>query len=241
MGGDNGDVTAHYFHAAKLAAERSLLIGDKSLRTDSHRNRLVGDPRCEKNCIFTNVKASATDLSLKYIDGRGTKEFGYKQIYRAVVNVLGLPDLLYYTILHDYDHVGNAHGLLLVMGDKDSCDLCSPLDLADLFPGLEAESGIQVGERFVEKQYAGHFYKCTGNGYALLLTAGELGRTSVHKLCDLYQTGCILSSLIHLGSGKLVFSLQILKREEDVLLHCEVGIKCIILKYHTNSAMLWGK
>ena len=51
MGGDNGDVTAHYFHAAKLAAERSLLIGDKSLRTDSHRNRLVGDPRCEKNCI----------------------------------------------------------------------------------------------------------------------------------------------------------------------------------------------
>ena len=127
------------------------------------------------------------------------------------------------------------------MGDKDSCDLCSPLDLADLFPGLEAESGIQVGERFVEKQYAGHFYKCTGNGYALLLTAGELGRTSVHKLCDLYQTGCSLSSLIHLGSGKLVLSLQILKREEDVLLHCEVGIKCIILKYHTNSAMLWGK
>ena len=115
MGGDNGDVTAHYFHAAKLAAERSLLIGDKSLRTDSHRNRLLGDPRCEKNCIFTDVKASATDLSLEYIDGRGTKEFGNKQIYRAVVNVLGLPELLYHTILHDYDHVGNAHGLLLVM------------------------------------------------------------------------------------------------------------------------------
>ena len=57
-------------------------------------------------------------LPLKYIDGRGTKEFGNKQIYRAVVNVLGLPDLLYHTILHDYDHVGNAHGLLLVMGDK---------------------------------------------------------------------------------------------------------------------------
>lgn len=103
MGGDNRDVTSHYFHASKLAAERSLLIGDKSLRTDSHRNRLVGDPRCEKNRIFTDVKASATDLPLKYIDGRGTKEFGNKQIYRAVVNVLGLPDLLYHTILHDYD------------------------------------------------------------------------------------------------------------------------------------------
>lgn len=30
MGGDNRDVTSHYFHASKLAAERSLLIGDKS-------------------------------------------------------------------------------------------------------------------------------------------------------------------------------------------------------------------
>ena len=29
MSGDNRDVTAHYFHASKLAAERSFLIGDK--------------------------------------------------------------------------------------------------------------------------------------------------------------------------------------------------------------------
>ena len=106
MGGDNRDVTSHYFHASKLAAERSLLIGDKSLRTDSHRNRLVGDPRCEKNRIFTDVKASATDLPLKYIDGHAHGEIvsrviadvdqfadgllmGFTQLFTGVITILG--------------------------------------------------------------------------------------------------------------------------------------------------------
>ena len=59
MGGDNRDVTSHYFHASKLAAERSPSSGINP-PDGFHRNRLVGDPRCEKNRIFTDVKASAT-------------------------------------------------------------------------------------------------------------------------------------------------------------------------------------
>ena len=78
MGGDNGNVTAHYFYAAKLAAECTLLIWDKALWADSHRNQLIRYPWCGLDCIFANVKASAMDLSLKYIDGRCAQEFGYK-------------------------------------------------------------------------------------------------------------------------------------------------------------------
>ena len=68
------------------------------------------------------------------------------------------------------------------------------LDLADFFPGLQAESGVQVGKGLVKEQYPGHFYKGTGNGNALLLAAGKLGGASVHQLGDLHQLGSVLDA-----------------------------------------------
>ena len=66
-----------------------------------------------------------------------------------VIHLLRLADLLHQSILHDHNHIGNAHRLVLVMGDENRGNLGLFLDTADFLPGLEAKSGIQVGQRLV--------------------------------------------------------------------------------------------
>ena len=60
------------------------------------------------------------------------------------------------------------------MGNEDGGDLRLLLDPADLFSGLETESGIQIGERLVQKKNARQLDSGSGDGNTLLLTAGEL-------------------------------------------------------------------
>ena len=93
-------------------------------------------------------------LTGKYIDGRCAEELCNEQVHGIIVYVLGFADLLYDTVLHHDDHIGDAHGFVLIVGNEDGGDLRLLLDPADLFSGLETESGIQIGEGLVQKKNA---------------------------------------------------------------------------------------
>ena len=84
-------------------------------------------------------------LSTENINRRSPEELRNEQIGRIVINLLRLSDLLDHALFHDNDHIGNAHGFFLIVGDEDRCDFGFTLDPAQLLTGLQAESGIQIG------------------------------------------------------------------------------------------------
>ena len=127
------------------------------------------------------------------------------------------------------------------MGDKDSGYAGFLLDLPDLFPGLEAEPGVQIRERLVQEQDPGIFYKSPGDGHTLLLSAGKFSWPAVHQIFDLYQTGGFVYTFFQFFLRKFILSFQVFQGKLDVLPHIQMGIKSIILKYHAHAPQLRGK
>ena len=65
------------------------------------------------------------------------------------------------------------------MGHKQSGDPEPLLKVADLSAQLYAHTGVQCRERLVEEQNLGLDREGAGDGYTLLLAAGELMRITV--------------------------------------------------------------
>ena len=123
------------------------------------------------------------------------------------------------------------------MSDKDSGDAGFLLNSSDFFPGLESQTGIQVGQRLVQQKNPGHLYQCPGNGHALLLTAGQFTGFAIHETVDLNQLGSFQCHFCHLCFGQLVLSFAIFQREGDVLLNSQMGVQGIILEHKTHTTV----
>ena len=78
-------------------------------------------------------------------------ELGDERGGRALVDRLRGADLLHPARVHDDDAVGEAQGLLLVVGHEDGGDAQRPLELAQLLPHRLAEAGVEVGQRLVKQ------------------------------------------------------------------------------------------
>ena len=59
------------------------------------------------------------------------------------------------------------------------------MELGDLDPHLDAEHGVEVGERLVEEEDLRLADQRPADGDALALAAGELGRLAVEELLEL--------------------------------------------------------
>ena len=62
------------------------------------------------------------DFALKHVDGRRAQELRHKQVLGVVVDLLGGALLHQQAVAHHHNPVGDAHGLLLVVGDKQGGD-----------------------------------------------------------------------------------------------------------------------
>ena len=124
------------------------------------------------------------------------------------------------------------------MGDEHGGDAGGALDAADLLPGLQTQSGVQVRKGLVQQQNPGHFHQGTGDSHPLLLAAGELAGLAVHEPLNLHQPGSLQSHVRHLGLGQLVLALPVLQGEGDVLLHRQVGVQGVVLENKTHTSVL---
>ena len=84
--------------------------------------------------------------------------------------------------VHDDDTVGHRQRFGLVVRDVERGHFQFALDPADLQPGAVAQAGVEVRQRLVEQQQL----RAGGDGarqrHALLLSAGQFGRTAVGEL-----------------------------------------------------------
>ena len=88
------------------------------------------------------------------------------------IDLLGPTDLRDAAMAHHHDPIGDAHRLLLVMGDHDRRDAKAALQRADLLAQMQPHDGIERGEGFVQQQQPRLVRQRPGQGDALLLPAG---------------------------------------------------------------------
>ena len=180
-----------------------------------------------------------TSALRKLMGGLPRKE-ATKLLLGLVWIFMGTGILLNHALLHENDGVRDAHGLFLVIGDKDGGNFGFQLDAAHLLTHLHAEAGVQVAQRLVQKQKGRILDQRPGDGHTLLLTAGELLGLTLQKVLDLYQLSDLLDGLFRLNLGQALRLFLVAQRECDVVCYGHMGIKGIVLEYQTDIPLVRG-
>ena len=89
---------------------------------------------------------------------------------------------------HD-DLVGHRHGLDLVVRDVDRGGAEPLVQRLDLAAHLDAQLGIEIGQRLVEQEDLRVAHDGAAHGDALALAAGELARVAVKQLVQAKDAG----------------------------------------------------
>ena len=126
-----------------------------------------------------------TDLGRDEVHRRRAHEAGDEEVGRAVVDRLRLVELLQLALVHDRDARGERHRLDLVVGDVDRGLADAVVQLLDLGAHLDAELGVEVGERLVEEEERRVADQRPAHGDALALAAGELAGLALQERLDL--------------------------------------------------------
>ena len=77
------------------------------------------------------------------------------------------------------------------------------LQLLQLDAHLGAQLGVEVRQRLVEEEHRGREHEGPGQGDALLLAAGQLGRAAGAEVAELDQVERLAHARRHLGLGPL--------------------------------------
>ena len=97
------------------------------------------------------------------------------------VQLFGRPDLLDSAAVEQHHPVRHFEGLVLVMGDEDRGDAEALLELAQLEAHPLAEHGVEIRQRFVEKEHGGLNHERAGESDPLTLPTAELaGQARLH-------------------------------------------------------------
>jgi hypothetical protein len=99
-------------------------------------------------------------------------------------------DLLDPAGAQDDDLVGHGHRLDLIVGDVDHRRTEAAVQFGQFAAHVDAEFGVEVGERFTEQEDAGLAHDRAADRDALALTAGEGGRAAVEVVLTAEHAGC---------------------------------------------------
>ena len=105
-----------------------------------------------------------------------------KRLVGCVVQLAGRADLLHDPAAHDHDPVAEGHGLGLVVGDVDGRGAEALLQPRHLGAHLDAQLGVEVGQRLVHEERRRVADDRAAHGDPLALAAGEVGRLAVEVL-----------------------------------------------------------
>ena len=163
-------------------------------------------------------------------------EGGHEAIGRPAVDHVRPVQLPALALLHHRDPVGYGQRLFLVVGDVDGRDAQLRLQLPDLVPGLLAQLGVQVGQRFVEQQQVGFDDHGPGEGHPLLLSARQLGHGTPFQPGQPYQVEGPRHAVRHLRTRHLPGA----QAEGHVLEDGHVGKESVVLEDHPGVAPVGG-
>ncbi len=164
---------------------------------------------------------------------RGPDEPGDEGVHRIAVEVLRRIDLLQDPVLEHGDAMAHRHRLDLVVGDVDGGDVEVLLQLHDLCAGLDAQLGVQVGQRLVHEEDLRLADDRAAHRHTLALATGEVLRLAVEELGEVEDLGGALDPLGDLGLGTLLDR----QRKAHVLPHGHVWVQGVVLEDHRDVAV----
>ncbi len=112
--------------------------------------------------------------------------------------------------------------------------LVQPLELR---AHLHAQLGIKVGQRFIHEQDLGSRSQRSGDGDALLLTAGEFTGIAALELFNAQHFQQFIGAL----ADPLLVPLEVLQTEGDVLIHRHVRPERVVLEQKAHIALVGRK
>ena len=122
----------------------------------------------------------------------------------------------------------------MVMGDDDGGDAQFLLDALDLHLHLNAQLGVQVGQRLVQQQDMGPGHQSACQSHPLLLTAGKLSGVALVQPGQLHQG----QDLRHPLRDFRLFQLLQLQTEGHVLKHGHMGEQGIVLEENADVPLV---
>ena len=168
------------------------------------------------------------------IHRRRAHEAGDEHVGGPVVDGLRLVELLDRALVHDGDAGGERHRLDLVVGDVDR-GLADPLmELLDLGAHVDAQLGVEIGQRLVEQEELRIAHQRAPHGDALALAAGQLAGLAVEQRLDLQQRGDARDRGVLLGLGHAAA----LHAEGHVLARRHRRVERVGLEHHGDVAIL---
>ena len=79
--------------------------------------------------------------------------------------------LLHDTAVHHDHALRQRHGLHLVVGDKQRRDAQLAMEFLNFQPGVSAQLGVQIRQRFIKQKHLGLAHDGAAHGYTLALAA----------------------------------------------------------------------
>ena len=215
------------FHHGRQPFVRKMDV----LRADA---KLIFAGQRRRRQRFTAASDNPAAVLHRQIDNvhrRRADEAGGKGRHRVFIELAGRPALLDMAFAHQDDAVGHAHGLGLVMGDKNHGDAQPPLQRADFIAHFRAQLGVEVGQRFIEQADGSLGNQRAPQRHPLLLPAGELIRAAFQQRREAQKI---------LDSGQ-PFLLLVFRHapdreaEQDVFRHIQMGKQGIGLEHHRQA------
>ena len=184
-----------------------------------------------------DLLAVGGDVGLVEVHGRRSYEGCHEEVVRVLVERLGRVALLEPAHVQHRHPVAHRHRLGLVVGDIQGRDAHPALDAGDLRAHLDAQLGIEVGERLVHQKHRRLADDGASHGDALALAAGELARLGVEVVAQAQQLGGLADLRVDLLFGELAQ----LEGKADVLGHGHVRVQGVVLEDHGHVAVLRGQ
>ena len=108
------------------------------------------------------------------------------------------------------------------------------MEARDLGAGLDAQLGVEVGQRLVHEEHGGLADDRPAEGDALALAAGELLGLAVEQLLELEDPGRLVDPLLDVRLGDLAQ----LEAEREVVADRHVRVERVALEHHRDVAVL---
>ena len=187
----------------------------------------------EANVDFA-VFAGNKGRFLEEVHLRRTDEACNEKVDRIIVQVLRGIYLLHETVFHNNDSRTHRHSFDLVVRNVDERRSKTGVKLGDFRSHRSTKLCVQVGQRFVEKEYLGFTNDRTTERNTLSLTTGECLRFSGKVIGDTKDFSRSFNLLVDDFLGYFTK----FQTERHVVINGHVGIERVVLEYHRDVSVL---
>src|SRR6266545_4028352 len=218
----------------QIDAARDAAIGDlERARTQADGDEPFRAERARESKLRPGHRQLAVaHLALQEIHRRTADERCDRRRRRPFEDVVRCAHLRDPAFHEHGDAIGHGHRLFLIVRHVHGGDAESALQLAQLHPRLGTQLGVEIRQRFVEKEKPRLAHDRAGERAALLLAAGELSGTPFEQMID----ADFRRRFAHRGIDLRITHGDHPQRKSDVLVDAHVRIQRVALEHHRNVA-----